>query len=86
MRTSCGVSCCTGAICAQKVKDGALLVNVHSSINIVCPPTKESILKIKSYKKKKKPNGVKCRYIDGCSHNYDVYSCTFLMMNFSAVT
>ena len=49
-----GSSVCAGARCAPKLKDGVLPIKIHSAINVVNPPSKGSIMKIKRYKKKMK--------------------------------
>ena len=54
-----GASFCAGARCAPKVNNGVLLVKIYSKINVVWQTTKESIIKIKSYKKRDKSKGFK---------------------------
>ena len=49
-----GSSFCAGARCAPKLKDGVLPIKIHSAINVVNPPSKGSLMKIKRYKKKMK--------------------------------
>ena len=49
-----GASFCAGARCAPKLKDGVLPIKIHSAINVVNPPSKVSLMKIKRYKKKMK--------------------------------
>ena len=42
-----------GARCSPRLKDGVLRVKQNSTINAVCPPSEESLSKIKRYKKRK---------------------------------
>ena len=42
-----------GARYSPRLKDGVLRVKQNSTINAVCPPSEESLSKIKRYKKRK---------------------------------
>ena len=53
LRKLFGASFCAGARCAPRLKDSVLPVKLHSAINAVVPPSQDSLLKIKRYKKRK---------------------------------
>ena len=68
LRKIFGSSFCAGARCAPRLKDGVLPVKLHSAINAVCPPSQDSLIKIKRYKKRK-VNKNNCCCLTVCSHD-----------------
>ena len=67
VRTLFGSSFCAGARCALKLKDDVLPIKIHSAINVVNPPSKGSLTKIKRYKKKmKRYNNNRSCVVDVC--------------------
>ena len=68
LRKIFGSSFCAGARCAPRLKDGVLPVKLHSAINAVCPPSQDSLIKIKRYKKRKL-NKNNCCCLTVCPHD-----------------
>lgn len=83
-----GALFCVRARCSPKFSDGVLLVKTGSVINAVWPPSSESVIKIKSCKKRRRVNVVCCPDHDLTDDELLVcgYKCDMILIKFDHVT